>query len=199
MLLFAVVFFWNLSLRREVSVRRDIEQKMRFMATHDDSTKLANRSLLMERLSQAILQHARHQEKLALLFVDLDGFKAVNDQYGHDVGDQVLVKVASLIKQTLRQSDVVARLGGEEFVILLPMATEEQAWHTAERLRQQIAALHWPSPVTAHYRQTVSVGLSLQTADYDIERQLQQADQALYQAKQAGRDGIQWFVAESVS
>lgn len=177
----------------------EAQQQLKTEAMQDPLTGLLNRRGLQDALSNCLAYLRRHQKPLPMLMLDLDHFKKINDLYGHDVGDQVLVKVAGLIKQTLRQSDVVARLGGEEFVILLPMATEEQAWQTAERLRQQIAALHFPQPVTAHYRQTVSVGLSMQTADYDIDQQLQQADQALYQAKQAGRDGIQWFVTGSVN
>lgn len=187
LLLFAVVFFWNLSLRREVSARRDIEQKMRFMATHDDLTKLANRSLLMERLSQAILQHARHQEKLALLFVDLDGFKAVNDQYGHDVGDELLVRIAGILQHCVRKSDTAARFGGDEFVILLTgLMDKDDAAIVAEKV-----LMHLQEPLQLSVCQA-QVGASIGIAVYpdngaDAAAMLKAADGLMYVAKQAGK------------
>ncbi len=187
LLLFAVVFFWNLSLRREVSARRDIEQKMRFMATHDDLTKLANRSLLMERLSQAILQHARHQEKLALLFVDLDGFKAVNDQYGHDVGDELLVRIAGILQHCVRKSDTAARFGGDEFVILLTgLMDKDDAAIVAEKV-----LMHLQEPLQLSVCQA-QVGASIGIAIYpdngaDAAAMLKAADGLMYVAKQAGK------------
>ncbi|HAT40550.1 MAG TPA: hypothetical protein DCS87_02360 [Rheinheimera sp.] len=184
---FAVVFFWNLSLRREVSARRDIEHKMRFMATHDDLTKLANRSLLMERLSQAILQHARHQEKLALLFVDLDGFKAVNDQYGHDVGDELLVRIAGILQHCVRKSDTAARFGGDEFVILLTgLMDKDDAAIVAEKV-----LMHLQEPLQLSVCQA-QVGASIGIAIYpdngaDAAAMLKAADGLMYVAKQAGK------------
>lgn len=173
----------------------EAQQQLKAEAMQDPLTGLLNRRGLQDTLSHCLAYLARHQKPLAMLMLDLDNFKQINDLYGHDVGDKVLIKVAQQLKQALRQSDVLARLGGEEFVILLPITSAAEAAQTAERLRQLVAALHWPTPVTAHYRQTVSIGISMQTADYDIEQQMQQADQALYRAKQQGRDRLVWFAA----
>jgi diguanylate cyclase (GGDEF)-like protein len=187
LLLFAVVFFWNMSLRREVGLRRDMEQKMRFMATHDDLTQLANRALLQERLEQAVMQHARHQEKLALLFIDLDGFKAVNDSFGHDVGDELLTRVAAMLKYCVRKSDTVARFGGDEFVVLLTgLLDRDDAAIVAEKILLQLA-----EPVQLSVSQ-VKVGASIGIALYpddgiDSNGLLKSADSLMYLAKQSGK------------
>ena len=186
-LLFAVVFFWNMSLRREVGLRREMEQKMRFMATHDDLTQLANRALLQERLEQAVLQHARHQEKLALLFIDLDGFKAVNDSFGHDVGDELLTRVAGMLKYCVRKSDTVARFGGDEFVVLLTgLLDRDDAAIVAEKILLQLA-----EPVQLSVSQAkigASIGIALYPDDgIDSNGLLKSADSLMYLAKQSGK------------
>jgi diguanylate cyclase (GGDEF)-like protein len=185
--LFAVVFFWNMSLRKEIGLRRDMEQKMRFMATHDDLTKLANRNLLEERLSQALHQHARHHEKLALLFLDLDGFKEVNDRFGHHVGDELLVKVAEVLRHCVRKSDTVARFGGDEFVILLTaMLDKDDAAIVAEKI-----LLHLSTPLQLSAC-SAQVGASIGIALYpdngtDSQQMMKAADSLMYQAKQQGK------------
>jgi diguanylate cyclase (GGDEF)-like protein len=185
--LLLLVFFWNLSLRREISLRRAIEQKMRFMATHDDLTQLANRNLLKERLTQALHQHARHQEKLALLFLDLDGFKAVNDQFGHHVGDELLIKVAAVLQHCVRKSDTVARFGGDEFVILLTsLLDKDDAAIVAEKI-----LLHLEQPILLSACQAkvgVSIGIALYPDDAtDSGQMMQIADSLMYSAKQQGK------------
>ncbi len=187
MLLFIVVFFWNMSLRREVRLRRDIEEKMRFMATHDDLTQLANRNLLQERLTQAIYQHARHQEKLALMFIDLDGFKAVNDQFGHHVGDELLVKIAEILRYCVRKSDTVARFGGDEFVILLTgLVDRDDAAIVAEKILLHVAE---PLQLSACSAQIgASIGIALYPDDgVDEGGMLKAADGLMYLAKEAGK------------
>ncbi len=185
--LLLLVFFWNLSLRREIGLRRDIEQKMRFMATHDDLTQLANRNLLEERLTQALHQHARHQEKLALLFLDLDGFKAVNDQFGHHVGDELLIKVAAVLQHCVRKTDTVARFGGDEFVILLTsLLDKDDAAIVAEKI-----LLHLAQPILLSACQAevgVSIGIALYPDDAtDSGQMMQIADSLMYSAKQQGK------------
>lgn len=187
LLLFVVVFFWNMSLRREVGLRREMEQKMRFMATHDDLTQLANRALLQERLEQAVLQHARHQEKLALLFIDLDGFKAVNDSYGHHVGDELLTRVAAMLRYCVRKSDTVARFGGDEFVILLTgLLDKDDAALVAEKILMQLAEPVQLSVCQAKVGASIGIGMY---PDNGTEPQtlLKAADSLMYLAKQNGK------------
>jgi len=185
--LLALVFFWNMSLRREIGLRRDMEEKMRFMATHDDLTKLANRNLLEERLTQALHQHARHHEKLALLFLDLDGFKEVNDRFGHHVGDELLIKVADVLNHCVRKSDTVARFGGDEFVILLTaMLDKDDAAIVAEKI-----LLHLSTPLQLSAC-SAKVGASIGIALYpdngtDSQQMMKAADSLMYQAKQQGK------------
>lgn len=171
----------------------EAQQQLKADAMQDPLTGVLNRRGLHEALNHCRAYACRHQKPLAMLMIDLDNFKQMNDLYGHDVGDQVLVRVAQQLKQTLRQSDVLARLGGEEFIVLLPVTSEAEAAQIAERLRQLVAALYWQAPVTAHYQQTISIGISMQTSDYDVEQQMHQADQALYRAKQRGRDRVEWY------
>jgi len=164
-----------------------MEEKMRFMATHDDLTRLANRNLLQERLTQAIYQHARHQEKLALMFIDLDGFKAVNDQFGHHVGDELLVKVGEILRYCVRKSDTVARFGGDEFVILLTgLVDRDDAAIVAEKILLHLVE---PLQLSACSAQIgASIGIALYPDDgADESGMLKAADGLMYLAKEAGK------------
>ena len=187
-LLLAFVVFWNLSLRREVLLRRQAEQKMRFMATHDDLTHLPNRSLIKERTDQALMQHARHNEMLALMFIDLDGFKQVNDQYGHDVGDELLVKLAEAIASTVRKSDTAARFGGDEFVVLLTgLLSKDDAALVAEKILHQLS-----QPIAlsvGDVQVSASIGIAMYPFDgTDSARLLKVADSLMYRIKQQGKN-----------
>lgn len=178
---------WNFSLRREVSLRRKVEEKMRFMAGHDDLTQLPNRSLLVERLQTALHQHARHNEMLALMFIDLDGFKQVNDQFGHDLGDEMLVKLSTLLTHCVRKADTVARFGGDEFVILLTgLVDRDDAAIVAEKI-----LLYLQEPLMLSACQA-TVGASIGIAIYphdgtDATTLLKSADKLMYQVKQQGK------------
>ncbi|KOO59123.1 hypothetical protein WH43_05990 [Rheinheimera sp. KL1] len=178
---------WNFSLRREVNLRRKVEEKMRFMVGHDDLTQLPNRSLLIERLQTALHQHARHNEMLALMFIDLDGFKQVNDQYGHDVGDEMLVKLSAILSHCVRKTDTVARFGGDEFVILLTgLVDKDDAAIVAEKI-----LLYLQEPLNLSVCQA-SVGASIGIAIYphdgtDATGLLKSADKLMYQVKQQGK------------
>ncbi len=186
--LLVFVVLWNLSLRREVTLRRKAEQKMRFMATHDDLTQLPNRSLIKERIEQALLQHARHNEILALLFIDLDGFKDVNDVHGHDAGDELLLKLAGVLKEAVRKSDTVARFGGDEFVVLLTgLLGRDDAAIVAEKILQQLS-----KPIVLSVGE-VQVGASIGIAVYpydgtDSAKLLKVADSLMYRIKQQGKN-----------
>ena len=186
--LLAFIIVWNLSLRREVTLRRKAEQQMRFMATHDDLTKLPNRSLVKERIEQALLQHARHNEPLALLFIDLDGFKEVNDQYGHDAGDELLLKLAQLLQSAVRKSDTVARFGGDEFVILLTgLLHRDDAAIVAQKI---LACLAQPLILSVGQVQVgASIGIAVYPEDgTDSRTLLKVADSLMYRIKQQGKN-----------
>ena len=165
----------------DISERKALEAALRDMALSDGLTGLANRRLFMETLAQAITRQRRSHIGLALLFMDLNGFKQINDTHGHEAGDQVLKEFARRLCACVRQSDLVARLGGDEFVVL---AEGIHLVAHAQTLAQKIVdALNAPLPGTT-IRMATSIGISLYQTDADAAQLLRQADSAMYEAKQ---------------
>jgi diguanylate cyclase (GGDEF)-like protein len=164
------------------------ENKLSHMAHHDPLTGLANRLLLHERLNNALLMARREGRQVAVLVIDLDGFKPVNDTYGHETGDRLLVEVASQLREVVRSSDTVARMGGDEFVVVLtPLAGPDMlntlADRLAEAVKQANRRIHPAAQVSA------SIGIALYPEHGDtIHSLLHKADQAMYAAKSQGRD-----------
>jgi len=161
-------------------------------ALHDPLTQLPNRSLLQDRIEQSIEKARRRHHGVAVMFCDLDGFKTVNDAYGHQLGDRLLVKVSQRIASLLRPQDTLARLGGDEFVIVLPVDEPDDAVVVAERI---IAAVGKPFSIeSAELQVTASLGIALYPDDANDERQLMaNADAAMYHTKQGGRNGYTFF------
>jgi diguanylate cyclase (GGDEF)-like protein/PAS domain S-box-containing protein len=169
---------------RDVSERRDYEVELQRLATHDSLTGLANRRLFEERLDEEMAGAVRHERPLAVAILDLDHFKAVNDAHGHPVGDQVLKDVAQRVSLGLRKGDLLARVGGEEFGLILSEVFEEGALAAAERARSAVADT--PFPVAGSL--TVSIGIALRGDLRDAATVYEHADRALYQAKREGRN-----------
>jgi diguanylate cyclase (GGDEF)-like protein len=166
------------------------------LAKHDVLTNLPNRSLLTDRLSQSIALAQRHGEKVALLYLDLDHFKHINDSLGHAVGDLLLQSIAKRLLACVRGSDTVCRQGGDEFVVLLvEIATAEDAALTAKKL---IASIAQPHLIDAHrLHVTVSIGMSIYPDDgKDAEALIKNADTAMYYAKRNGRNSLEVFRSE---
>jgi diguanylate cyclase (GGDEF)-like protein/PAS domain S-box-containing protein len=162
-------------------------------ALHDPLTKLPNRTLLMDRARQAMSRLYRSPGVLAMLFIDLDKFKAVNDNLGHDVGDRLLISVSERLSELMRESDTIARLGGDEFVILAEeLENEGEAVALAGRV---LDALEEPFPLgTAEVAMLASVGISIaQDSETDPEAMLREADLAMYKAKGAGGRRLTMF------
>ncbi len=183
-------------LEHEVAERRLSELRMQQMATHDALTGLANRTLLSDRLNQALVAAGRTEQVIAVLFIDLDHFKQINDTLGHDVGDTVLCRIADRISMLLRKSDTLSRLGGDEFVLLLPaISRREDALLVADKI---IAALAEPIDVSgASFTITPSIGISCYPTDgLDAETLLKNADIAMYRAKESGRNAYQCYTAD---
>ncbi len=160
-------------------------------ATRDALTGLLNRPSLEDRLARELERHARYGRGLALLVLDLDHFKRLNDEHGHAAGDAVLRAVGHAIAASLRSSDLAARVGGEEFVVVLPECALEQAREAAEKLRLGLAALEIPVPGGARVRLTASLGLALAgPGEVAPAGLLARADAACYRAKGEGRDRV---------
>jgi len=208
----SVIFHQNISairgergeIRRYVFLLNDItkvkeyQKQLESMAKYDALTELPNRVLLGDRLTQAMRLAERNKERLALLFIDLDGFKQVNDTLGHGVGDDLLKKITWRVSQELRSSDTFSRFGGDEFVVVLPeLGKTERAESVVSRILLAIA-----EKVTLAEQEifiTASIGLTFypQSETLDADQLLRQADQAMYVAKQKGRNRFQYFDTEN--
>ncbi len=178
---------------RDVSAARALAEQMIHSAQHDALTGLPNRTLLTDRISQAISFAPRHKKKVVVLFLDLDGFKHINDSLGHPIGDRVLQSVSKRLLACVRGSDTVSRQGGDEFVVLLSeVARPEDAAITARRVLTSVAAAHSIDPHELHV--TASIGVSVFPDDgLDAETLIKNADTAMYQAKENGKQGFRFF------
>jgi diguanylate cyclase (GGDEF)-like protein len=178
---------------RDVSVARAMALQMAHSAQHDFLTGLPNRMLLNDRINQAIVLAPRHHKKVAVLFLDLDGFKHINDSLGHLAGDKLLQSIATRLEHCVRGSDTVSRQGGDEFVVLLSeIEKSEDAALTATRMLQAVAEAHFIDQHDLHV--TTSIGVSVYPDDGgNAETLIKNADTAMYQAKENGHQSYQFF------
>ncbi len=179
---------------RDVTERIKLEEQLTHQAFHDNLTGLPNRALYRDRLDQALARAKRSNELVAVLLVDLDGFKQVNDSLGHDAGDRLLGEVAQRFKQIVRESDTVARFGGDEFALLLEYVTEGDVVALARRLLDGVAR-----PVLIAGRDVslgASIGIVLNSGSGHSEELVRDADVAMYAAKDAGRNRYEIFCPE---
>ena len=185
----------------DISDQKKAEMEIQRLAYYDTLTNLPNRRLLMERLHQEVSSAARHQCCGALLFLDLDNFKTINDALGHSTGDVLLKQVAERLSSSVRTEDTIARLGGDEFVVLLPEldsnsdAAAKLALAVAEKIRNAIGATF--DLLGREYQTSTSIGITLfPQANSDPDELLKQADAAMYQAKASGRNDIRYYLPE---
>lgn len=175
----------------DITERKKLEARLDQLARTDSLTGLRNRRDFRERAAIELARARRLERPLALCMIDIDHFKRVNERHGHLGGDRVLRAVGAALAESLREIDLLARLGGEEFVILLPEAALGAAMDVAERLRERVAALRVDMDEGEPARVTVSIGVSsIGPADFSVETLLQRADQALYAVKRSGRNGV---------
>jgi diguanylate cyclase (GGDEF)-like protein/PAS domain S-box-containing protein len=171
-----------------------LKEEFKKLATIDPLTKLFNRRYFTEQADKEFIRAQRYKLSMALISIDIDHFKSINDKYGHPAGDKVLVAVSKQLQDSLRQTDILARIGGEEFSILLPETTAESAIVFAERLRADQAKLHitgeWQGEITL----SVSIGISgFHVDDEAFDVLFSRADKALYQAKNSGRNKVSYL------
>ncbi|MGH8435473.1 MAG: PAS domain S-box protein, partial [Pseudomonas sp.] len=185
-----------IGVQNDISAQKRFESELAFNASHDVLTGLPNRSLLEDRLSQGCQISRRYKRSLAVMFIDLDGFKPINDTMGHNVGDQILIEVARRMNQQVRPGDTVARLGGDEFIVILPdLAREEDVLLVADRIVENLARPYKVGGSELHI--TASIGITLSDGSIEQPMQLiQQADLAMYKAKQQGRNNYQWYTED---
>jgi diguanylate cyclase (GGDEF)-like protein len=181
---------------QDVTERRANEARIEYLANHDALTDLPNRNLLSDRIAQAVAQSYRTGQRLAVLFLDLDRFKLINDSFGHPAGDGLLKTVAARILATVRETDTVARLGGDEFVIVFPnLAHAEDGGVMAKKILRTFSLPFVVAGRELHV--TSSIGVSICPEDGDnADALLRSADAAMYRAKEQGRDNFQFYTQE---
>ena len=177
----------------DITPMKEHAAQLERIAHYDILTNLPNRSLLADRLSQSMAQSQRHHNSLAVAFLDLDGFKDINDTHGHDVGDQLLIAVSQRMKEALREGDTLARIGGDEFVaVLIDLANIEDCEPILERLLLAASKTIKIDNIELHV--STSIGITLYPQDnVDADQLMRHADQAMYAAKQAGKNRYQLF------
>jgi two-component system cell cycle response regulator len=173
-------------------------EKLERLATFDSLTGLYNRRAVLGRLDELINLANRYKEDFSLSMLDIDHFKKVNDHYGHLTGDEVLEEIAVLIRRNIRETDIVGRYGGEEFIIILPKTNLASAWVVAERLRSIIEKTKMKDSAGNAFAITVSQGLVGWERDEDAASLISRADEALYKAKEKGRNRVQILLGPSL-
>jgi len=186
----------HIGMFNDISAQREYMERLAALALHDGLTGLPNRLFLMENLQRAMMRHGRSGRGCAVGFMDLDRFKAVNDQYGHDVGDELLKQVAGRLRGCLRANDLVARLGGDEFVILLEDVSKSEDVETVAQ--KVVSGVGKPYAVgDARIEIGASLGIALFPQDaQDAAELLKKADAALYRVKAEGRNGWGFWTPE---
>lgn len=188
-LILGIIIMWNRRLKKEVNHRKQLEEQMKYMATHDDLTGLANRVLLKDRISTAIEFHHRQSLQMAVLFLDLDGFKNVNDSHGHYVGDELLLMVANRLQTCVRKSDTVVRFGGDEFVLLLTgLHHSDEAIFVAEKVLYLLQSPFELSSTKVQIGCSIGIAMFPNDGINDTEL-LKVADNLMYKAKSSGKNG----------
>ena len=179
---------------QDITAQRQMEEELRQAALYDPLTRLPNRRLLRDRIEHALVLRARRHTGVAALFVDLDGFKRINDTFGHDVGDAVLVEIARRLSECVRRSDTLARYGGDEYVMLLEeLVSPEQAAAIGQRV---LAGFAEPVPTVAgNLPVSASIGIRIATDNDDHDALLRAADTAMYDAKRNGPGEIRFSSA----
>ena len=178
---------------RDITEQKTLEEQLRKLALTDGLTNIWNRRHFMYLAGHELERTRRYGGSLAIMMIDLDHFKVVNDTYGHEVGDRALKKVAEVVRTVLRKVDIFARIGGEEFVIALPETGLPQAVHVAERLRENLAGTAIANGAPS-LRITISIGITVTgESPPELTALLKQADTALYKAKRKGRNRVEAF------
>jgi len=184
----AIIVVWNRRLFKEVEHRKNLEEKMKHMATHDDLTGLGNRALLKDRLNNLIGLHQRQNLQMAVLFLDLDGFKSINDTYGHDVGDELLKQLSQRLQTSVRNSDTLVRFGGDEFVFLLTgLHKGEEAAFIADKILHLLKTPFELSAITTCVGCSIGIALYPDDGTTDTEL-LKVADTLMYKVKAQGKN-----------
>ena len=180
----------NTTLQEEIAERKNAEERLEYLATTDPLTLLYNRRKFDELMEYELERDKRYQSGLSIIFCDIDHFKKINDMHGHDVGDDVLRELSAEIRTSLRQSDIVARWGGEEFIILIPNCTADTAVTIAENIRKKIETYKFNKAGKV----TASFGVTHVLGHDDKTTLIKRVDKALYAAKENGRNRVESIV-----
>jgi diguanylate cyclase (GGDEF)-like protein len=184
-----ILSWWFIGLLLRI---RELEKQMRELADIDGLTGLYNRNAFLIAFESLLHFAQRNQMNMIIMFIDIDNFKSINDTYGHDAGDAVLRKFSTFLKESLRDSDIVGRVGGDEFIISLPNTDHEGGLKIAELIREGITKLSIPTKSGLEISITISIGISMYsfTDEIDVSQIIKNADTAMYFAKMKGKNKI---------
>ncbi|WP_395446960.1 GGDEF domain-containing protein [Aminobacter sp. UC22_36] len=181
-----LIFWQNEKLKRALAELSEAHTQLKAKATHDQMTGLLNREAFFEKSKQA----RRKSDSGALLLIDADNFKTINDTFGHLVGDEALKLISNALRSSIRDHDLVGRVGGEEFCVFLPAANQEEAAMIAERIRAEVEGLAFFPAEARPHRLTVSIGAVVSAGQQPTSQLMRLADRCLYEAKEKGRNRV---------